>query len=152
MPQGIENRLAFLSKMGKSKLRELWKQLYGKSAGPRIRRELMVPFLAYRMQEIQYGGLKSSTRAELRRIARSLERRASSEFLVRPRIKAGTRIFRRWKGDMHEIFATESGYEYRGVGYQSFSEVARKITGTRWSGPAFFGLKKANSDLGQSDD
>ena len=104
------------------------------------------------MQEIQYGGLKSSTRAELRRIARSLERRASSEFLVRPRIKAGTRIFRRWKGDMHEIFATESGYEYRGVGYRSLSEVARKITGTRWSGPAFFGLKKANSDLGQSDD
>ena len=53
---------------------------------------------------------------------------------------------------MHEIFATESGYEYRGIGYRSLSEVAREITGTRWSGPAFFGLKNANSVLGHCDD
>jgi Protein of unknown function (DUF2924) len=112
----------------------------------------MVPFLAYRMQEIEYGGLKSSTRAELRRIARGFERNSSSELLVRPRIKAGTRLFRRWKGEMHEIFATESGYEYRGAGYRSLSAVARKITGTLWSGPAFFGLRNGESALDHRDD
>jgi hypothetical protein len=143
MPTGIENRLLLLPKMGKAQLLELWKQLYGKAVAPKLRRELMIPFLAYRMQELQYGGLKPSTRAELRRIARGLELSSSSELIVRPRIKAGTRLFRRWKGEMHEIFATESGYEYRGVGYRSLSEVARKITGTRWSGPAFFGLKSS---------
>jgi Protein of unknown function (DUF2924) len=152
MPNRIENRLLLLPKMGKAQLLELWKQLYGKAVAPKLRRELMVPFLAYRMQELQYGGLKPSTRAELRRIARGLERSSASELTVRPRIKAGARLFRRWKGDMHEIFATESSYEYRGVGYRSLSEVARKITGTRWSGPAFFGLKKASSDLVHSDD
>lgn len=152
MPTGIENRLLLLRKMGKAQLLELWKRLYGKAAAPRLRRELMVPFLAYRMQEIQHGGLKSSTRAELRRIARGLERNSSSELLVRPRIKAGTRMFRRWNGEMHEVFATESGYEYRGAGYTSLSAVARKITGTRWSGPAFFGLKNGESALNHRND
>jgi hypothetical protein len=111
-----------------------------------MRREILIPFLAYKLQEIAYGGLKSSIRAELRRIARALERNsASSKLSARPKLKPGTRLFRRWCGEMHEVFVTERGYEHRGVGYRSLSEIARQITGTRWSGPAFFGLQKNNS-------
>jgi Protein of unknown function (DUF2924) len=112
----------------------------------------MVPFLAYRIQENRYGGLKPSTRAELRRIVRNLGKDASNGQLSRPRMKPGTRLYRRWRGETHEVVVTDSGFEYRGAAYQSLSEIARKITGTRWSGPAFFGLKKLNPEPGHPDD
>jgi len=152
MEADVSGQIAQLRSLSRQQLLELWQEHYGKAAPLGIRRELVVPFLAYRMQENQHGGLKSSTRTELRRIARGLERSSSSELLARPRIKPGTRLCRRWQGEMHEIFVTVSGFEYRGVGYRSLSAVARKITGTRWSGPAFFGFKNANSVLVQHDD
>jgi Protein of unknown function (DUF2924) len=152
MGANISSQINKLRSLSRQQLLELWQELYGKASPPAIRRELMVPFLAYRMQEKQYGGLKTSTRSELRRIAGGLDRKPSAELRIRPRIKPGTRLCRRWRGKMHEIFVTESGYEYLGVGYRSLSEVARKITGTQWSGPAFFGLKKINSLRGNSDD
>ena len=116
-------------------------------------REILVPFLAYRIQENAHGGLKPIALAELRRIARALDKnRMSNGPVVRARIKTGTRLFRQWRGHTHEVFVTESGYEYRRVGYRSLSEIARKITGTRWSGPAFFGLKRASSVPGRRDE
>jgi hypothetical protein len=148
----VTAQIAKLRTLPRSQLLELWATVYGKVAPRGIRREILVPFLAYKIQENAFGGLKLSTRAELRRIARGFERRASSELLIHPRIKPGTRLCRRWQGNMHEILVTESGYEYRGVNYQSLSAAARKITGTRWSGPAFFGLKNGNSGLGHRSD
>jgi len=104
----------------------------------------MVPFLAYKIQEKAYGGLKPSTRAELRRIARSLEKsQASNSYPPQPKIRSGTRILRKWRGETHEVLVTDAGYEYREANFQSLSQIARKITGTQWSGPAFFGLRNA---------
>ena len=101
----------------------------------------MIPFLAYKIQERAHGGLGPRTRAELRRIARGLERPpGSAEPRTQRRIKPGTRLVRQWRGETHEVAVGESGFEYRGTDYRSLSEIARKITGTRWSGPAFFGL------------
>jgi hypothetical protein len=141
----VTAQIANLRTLSRQQLLELWVTVYRRTAPQGIRRELLVPFLAYRIQENAYGGLKPTALGELRRIARTLEKnRASNELLGRPRIKTGTRLFREWRGHTHEVVVTESGYEYRRVSYQSLSEVARKITGTRWSGPAFFGLKKAN--------
>jgi Protein of unknown function (DUF2924) len=60
-------------------------------------------------------------------------------------LKCGTRLIRQWRGEPHEVTSTESGFEYRGTIYRSLSEIARKITGTRWSGPAFFKLNKAKA-------
>ena len=147
----ITAELDKIPKRSRTELLALWQRLYGKPAPSGIRRELMVPFLSYRLQENHYGGLKPSTRAELRRIARSLESNPK-RVVVRQRIKPGTRLFRQWRRETHEVFVTESGYEYRGVAYKSLSELARKITGTRWSGPAFFGLNKIRSIRTRSDD
>jgi hypothetical protein len=137
----------------RQQLLDLWEKAYGRGAPDGIRRELLVPFLAYRIQENAYGGLKASTRPELRKIARDLANtRRGSSLLLRPRIKLGTRFLREWRGQVHEVFVTESGFEYRGVAYKSLSEIARKITGTHWSGPAFFGLKKAHRLPGKEDE
>ena len=149
----ITDQIAKLRTLSRSQLLDLWQKLYNKVAPPGIRREILIPFLAYRIQENAQGGLKPTTLAELRHIARHLERnRMSNGPLVRTRIKTGTRLFRQWRGHTHEVLVTESGYEYRQVGYRSLSEIARNITGTRWSGPAFFGLKKTNSLGGHRDE
>jgi hypothetical protein len=111
-----------------------------------MRRSLLVPFLAYRLQERAFGSLKLSTGAELRRMARALEKGPdSAKPDLRPRIMPGTRIVRQWQGKTHEVSVTEPGFEYGGANYRSLSQIARKITGTRGSGPAFFELKSGHS-------
>ena len=153
MRANIPAQIANLHALSWQQLLDLWEKLYQRPAPNGIRRERMIPFLAYRMQENAYGGLRPSTRSELRRIARSLGRStASTELILRPRIKLGTRILRQWRGETHEVVVTRSGYEYRRASYRSLSEIARKITGTRWSGPAFFGLNRASSVRGRRND
>ncbi len=61
--------------------------------------------------------------------------------LAEPRIKPGTRLVRVWQGSLHEVTVLDAGFSYRGQTYASLSVIARQITGTRWSGPQFFGLK-----------
>ena len=138
---GIAAEIGQLRALSRQKLLVLWKKLYGRALPNGVRREVMIPFLAYKIQEKAYGGLKPWTLSELRRIARGLEGRAgSAEPRTQRRIKPGTRLIRQWRGETHEVTVGETGFEYRGIGYRSLSEIARKITGTRWSGPAFFGL------------
>ncbi len=146
MREDILDQIAQLPTLSRQQLLDLWQKLHRKAAPDGIRRERMIPFLAYRMQENAYGGLSASTGSELRRIARSLEQPAtSSSPVLRPRVKPGTRLLRQWRGEAHEVVVTSSGYEYRGATYTSLSEIARQITGTRWSGPAFFGLNGTKS-------
>jgi|SRR5579862_1218387 len=153
MSADISQEIAQLPGLSRQQLLDLWHKLYGRNAPPGIRRELMVPFLAYRLQEKAYGGLKPATRTKLLRIAHALEKAPSSnQLIVQPGIKPGTRIFRQWRGESHEVLVTESGYEYRGAKYESLSGIARKITGTRWSGPVFFGLKQGSPAQERTDD
>jgi hypothetical protein len=141
-----------LRDLSRQQLLELWQEVYGRTAPEGLRREQLVPLLAYRIQENAHGGLKPSTLSELRRIARNLEKpRGSTESRSRPKIKSGTRLIRQWRGEAHEVGTTESGFEYRGTTYRSLSEIARKITGTRWSGPAFFKLNGAKAGREQGD-
>jgi Protein of unknown function (DUF2924) len=138
----VQKRVAALPGMARPKLLTLWSELHKTPAPTKLRREFLVPFLAYKIQEDAYGGLKRSTRSELRRIAKELDkadgrRRKNTNSRIRP----GTRLLRKWHGESHEVTATESGFEYRSERFKSLSQVARQITGTSWSGPAFFGLK-----------
>src|SRR3984893_13838650 len=153
MAPDVSAQIADLPGFSRQQLLDLWLKLYGRAAPPGIRRELMVPFLAYRLQEEAYGGLKPATRSKLLRIARALEKAPSkNQLILQPGTKPGTRIFRQWRGESHEVLVTESGYEYRGTKYESLSGIARKITGTRWSGPAFFGSKQGRPAQDRSDD
>jgi Protein of unknown function (DUF2924) len=153
MDSDISAQIAELRAYSRQQLLDLWQALHRRAAPPGIRRELMIPFLAYKIQENAYGGLKASTRAELRRIARDLEKsNTSSKVRIRSRIKSGTRIVRQWRGETHEVVVTETGYEYAGSSYRSLSPIARKITGARWSGPAFFELNNSGRTQGRRDE
>ncbi|MFZ0737391.1 MAG: DUF2924 domain-containing protein [Candidatus Acidiferrales bacterium] len=148
MRANISGQIAKLRTLSRRQLLDLWQKLYRGAAPTSTRREVMVPFLAYRIQENVYGGLKPPTRSELHRIARSIKKSsASNEKMRQPKMKPGTRILRQWRGETYEVIVTRSGFEFGGASYRSLSELARKITGTRWSGPAFFGLKNSKPVL-----
>jgi hypothetical protein len=142
MAAEVGDQIKELSKLSRMQLLEKWQALCDRAAPEGIRRELLIPLLTYRIQEIAYGGLKSSTLSELRRIAREIEHAPrGSEISIRRKIKPGSRLIRHWNGRAHEVLVTGSGFEYGGTSYRSLSQIARNITGTRWSGPLFFGLK-----------
>jgi hypothetical protein len=145
--------LGELERLTRKQLLERWRELYGKTAPSGARREIMIPFLAYRIQEKAEGGLSVAAQTMLKSAIRQVKRARSPEGgIPRQRMKAGIRVIRRWKGEIHEVDVTETAYQYRDHEYRSLSEVARKITGTRWSGPAFFGLKKLRSDRASNHD
>lgn len=123
----------------------LWKELFRVPAPRQVRRDLLIKFLAYRMQEQAYGGLSPATRKRLSELARKVEANPNAEISAAPRIKPGTRLIRDWRGQSHRVTVLENGYEYAGKRYSSMSQIARLITGTRWSGPLFFGLRSSRS-------
>jgi hypothetical protein len=148
----VATEILRLPTLSRHQLLDLWQKEYGKAAPHGVRRSFLVPFLAYRLQEKAYGELKPSMRVEFRRIARALEKGSDpAGASLRPRIKPGTRIVRQWKGRSIEVSVTESGFEFGGANYRSLSQIARKITGTRWSGPAFFGINGARQKREPSD-
>ena len=113
-------------------LRTEWEQRFG--AVPRLRSpDLLRRILAWRIQTASRGGLDPVTRRLLAGNA------AGPELLL----SEGTVITREWKGHRHEVEVAEGGFIYRGERWKSLSEVARAITGTRWNGPRFFGLREA---------
>jgi hypothetical protein len=141
----LKQQLDQLPKMGRAGLLNLWQELFGRLPNPRLRRELLVPILAYRLQEKALGGLKPSTAKRLKAMAEEVLSGTQSACSPMSRPKAGTRFVREWQGQLHEVAVLSKGLEYNGQTYRSLSEIAREITGTRWSGPAFFGLKKRES-------
>jgi hypothetical protein len=124
--------------MDRKALASLWEELFGKSASPTMKREVLIPILAYRLQENAYGGLKPSVARKLKAIVEDGANGNAQSIST----KAGTRMVREWNGKLHEVAVVADGYEYNNRIYRSLSEIARYITGTRWSGPAFFGLRK----------
>ena len=142
MPNEISTRLEELPRLRTAELRSLWQELFEKPVHPRLRREMMIPILAYRIQEKAYGGLKASTRKRLQKLSQELERDPKAQLQAHQQIKTGTKLLRQWQGETHNVIVVDDGFVYRNKRYKSLSEIARHITGTRWSGPAFFGLKQ----------
>ncbi len=99
--------------------------------------------IAWRLQEKSYGGLKGRTRRRLKELAKAFENDAGHVPSGMPQLKTGTTLTREWQGMKHTVHVLGKGFSYRGKAYPTLSSVARSITGTRWSGPVFFGLKKA---------
>jgi hypothetical protein len=141
MPDPIEQHISALPKLSKTALRELWKQLFGMPPPPQLRRHLMIPILAYRLQEQAFGSLRAASRGRLQQLGRAFEANSNSRTSSVPTVRPGTRLVREWGDQVHLVNVEATGYEYQGARYKNLSEIARLITGTRWSGPLFFGIK-----------
>jgi hypothetical protein len=143
--ESLELEIAALPKMNIGELRAKWRQSLKEAPPAHVRKQLLVPLLAYKLQERVYGGLKPDIRRQLEKLAAAYRKSPSAKISqsAKPtRIKPGTRLLRHWDGKTHQVTVGEKGFEYAGQVYKSLSVIARVITGTRWSGPAFFGLRE----------
>ena len=139
--RSLEIDIAAISGLATEALRQRWTELYGTAPMPRISRDLLIRGVAFRMQEQALGGLGKSGRRQLERLASVLRDSGSIPSGREQSFKPGTRLIREWKGQIHEVVIVGDSYLWGGKSYRSLSQIARAITGTRWSGPRFFGLE-----------
>ena len=139
---GCREALARLPELELSKLRQQWRALYKSEASPHLSRELLLRAVAYRLQEIALGGLRPERQRQLRLIAQQFNETGAIRRRARLELKSGTRLVREWQGRTYEVLVLDDGFSWQSTHYPSLSAVARKITGTPWSGPLFFGLKQ----------
>jgi hypothetical protein len=147
----VREALARLPILDSTALRAEWRRLYGTEAPARIGRDLLIGALAYRLQEQALGGLRPELRRRLRNIVAEVERGGEVTVTAAPRLKPGTRLLRDWQGRTHEVLVRGDGFVWQQTEYRSLSQIARAITGTRWSGPVFFGLKSRTSSARLAD-
>ena len=145
----LTQRLASLPGLTRPALCGLWRQFFKKEPPPAMRKDLMLRIVAQRLQEQEFGGLSDPSRRRLRQLANAFEADPNAAISTRPPVKPGTRLVRQWKEQVHVVEVETEGYQYKGARYESLSEIARLITGTRWSGPLFFGLKDKPSKQSQ---
>jgi hypothetical protein len=139
----IPARLAALKTTSTPDLKQQWRELCD-SEPPPFNRRYLESRLAYRIQELAYGGLKPETVRRLERLGEELDggdRKKSRIRVDRDRPIVGTRLLREWQGVEQVVTVTADGFEWQGRPYRSLSAIARAITGTRWNGLVFFGLK-----------
>jgi hypothetical protein len=142
MTESVIARVAALATTPTPDLKTMWRELFDTEPPPYNRRYLESR-LAYRIQELAYGGLKFETVERLEALAEGLDNNDATMRRRRGnnRPTAGTVLVREWQGVEHRITVLNDGYEYQHRPYKSLSAVARVITGTRWNGWVFFGLK-----------
>ncbi len=152
----IAKKIAELPTLTTKELRAKWIELYGKEP-PRFNRQFLIKKLAHRIQELAYGGLSQEVKDRMNAL---LDEEGYNELGVKTKKRrtvkplSGTVFMREWNNEKHVVKALDSGFEYKEVVYNSLSSVARAITGSRWNGPAFFGLrnKRGNSLTESGDD
>jgi hypothetical protein len=134
--------LARLPELALSELRQQWRALYKSDASPHLSRELLLRAVAYRMQEIALSGVRPEHQRQLRQFAQQFKETGEIRRRAPLELKSGTRLVREWRGRTYEVLVLDEDFSWQGTRYPSLSAVARKITGTPWSGPLFFGLKQ----------
>jgi Protein of unknown function (DUF2924) len=142
-PTDVLARLAALRSAPTPELKQQWRQLFDTEPPPYNRR-FLESRLAYRIQELAYGGLKPETVARLEALGEQLD--GGNVVVRRARVDdkplAGTRLIREYQGIEYTVTVRNDGYEWEGRPYRSLSAIARAITGTRWNGLVFFGVRR----------
>ena len=145
-PTDVLVRLGALKGATTPELKQQWRTLFGTEPPP-YNRKFLESRLAYRIQELAYGGLKPETVARLEALGEQLD--GGNVVIRRTRVDdrpiAGTRLIREYQGVEHSVTVRNDGYDYQGRPYRSLSAIARSITGTRWNGWTFFGIRRAGT-------
>ena len=144
----LSQRIAVLNELTAQRLRDEWRRLY-RGQPPRLSRDLLIRTIAYRMQELVYGGLSKATQRKLDALIKELKGKGSIAITPDTSVKSGTRLVREWRGKTHTVVVMEDGFEYAGKIFPSLTKIAHAITGAHWSGPRFFGLIRKPASNGQ---
>jgi hypothetical protein len=136
--------IARLSDLSLSELREIWHERIG-TTPPRASAELTRRWLAWELQAQARGGLDVVTRRRLRQLGKSLRADPYANPVDYPGPAPGRVLMREWNGVTHRVLVLDEGFSWNSERYSSLSEIALRITGTRWSGPRFFGLRQSKT-------
>jgi Protein of unknown function (DUF2924) len=136
----LEAEIVRLDDLGLDDLRKLCGRITG-AVPTNHGTHLLRRRLAYELQARVHGDLSPEAQRRLRRLHEAFKADPGFTPMVGLGLKPGTVLTRSWHGVLHQVRVTNDGFDYRGKRFGSLSEVARRITGTRWSGPLFFGLK-----------
>jgi hypothetical protein len=140
--RSVETEFSALSELSIGDLKSSWTGRFN-SNPPAVRScPLLLRLFAWQIQANAAGGLDAITTRRLGSIAKALERDGTYEPKIRSNLSAGVVLTREWKGVVHKVTVTSGGFQHLGKRYGSLSDIARTITGTRWSGPRFFGLEQ----------
>ena len=137
----LEQAIEGLDGLDHAALKVRWRALRGGDPPKGLSRPLLCRALAHAMQEKAFGGLSATVRQRLRRLGAELKATGRIASVGTPPFKPGTRLIREWQGRTHEVTVLEQSFRWNGETYRSLSAIARAITGTRWNGHLFFGLK-----------
>jgi hypothetical protein len=137
-----------LANLDPAELRGEWRRLYRSPPPRRAKRDLLQLGIAWKLQECVYGGLAASQKKKLQSIAKDPKGNGNPGGATAIRIKPGARLIREWGGKTYSVLVRDDGFEWNGELYASLSAIAREITGTRWSGPRFFGLQRKTKPVG----
>ena len=138
----IDAAIERLNRMSLDELRAEWVKQKKRPAPGCRSKELLRGLLAYAIQEKAYGGLKAETKRRLREINPKAAGSGKAGAPRKARLMSGTLLSREWRGTTYRVMVLENGFSFNGQPYADLSTIARTITGTRWSGPRFFGLNK----------
>jgi hypothetical protein len=136
----VDAELVELGRLSRAELAERWRTLYRGDPPKGVSQRFLRLAVAYAVQAKRYGGLRPAVARRLRQVAEGTQAAAGERAASKPRLSVGSRLIREWNGTTHVVDAVDEGYIWNGRRYRSLSAIARAITGTRWSGPRFFGI------------
>lgn len=147
MQKTVLKQIDELNQMSMDQLRKRWADLIGTDPGPgRLGRQYLMRRLAYRIQELAYGGLSSQARKQLEAVADGRARNVGPAKSRKTILAPGTRLLREWHGDRYEVIVEAEGFRYKGKVYRSLTAAARAITGQHTSGNLFFGIQRKRGE------
>ena len=132
----VAREIAGLADLDRAHLVARWQRRYGRPPPSKLSRAMLEKGIAYEIQCAAFGGLSATVKRALRAAA------SGTSFESSRHVAPGARLIREWNGTVHEVDVVEGGYVWQGETYRSLTAIARAITGTKWSGPRFFGLER----------
>jgi len=140
-PEEVDRLLRRLPEMNVEDLRREWGSRFGDAVPPIRSGDVLRHLIAWRVQAVVHGGYTPETAKALTKLMSDHQAARPLGAPLKPKLGAGTILTREWKGRLHHVTVETKGFTYEGKTYRSLSEIARLITGTRWSGPRLFGLE-----------
>lgn len=141
----LEFALALLTDMNAADLRNEWVRLYRSQPPKKLSRGLLELSVAWKLQERTFGGLSAATKRQIAELTQTMATKADLTKARAVTLRSGARLIREWNGETHEVQVVEDGFLWQGKTWRSLSAIAREMTGTRWSGPRFFGVGKTKA-------
>jgi hypothetical protein len=144
----VEAELDRLMTLPVAKLRTRYRESFRTEPPKAFGPDLLRRTIAQRIQEKAYGGLPVATRRLLSQLAKAAAAKPNGRLKLPRRIKPGSELVRTWNRKTYRVVVLQNGFAYDGKTFDTLSEIATKITGTRWNGPRFFGLRPSKSEDG----